>query len=584
MPTKVDGSRTKERIHGKIRLYRRGFIFLNAIKKPFPLSVCYQRTSIFLAPTTHTFVYRHTMSSSFEDLLRQEKYTECQSSSDAPCPSSLIAAASMIKGILVAADVERKQESYRGAEKKPREGADEKEEEERRRLCAQVAGATMMAAEASREIDAAIAMQKTEAAATLAATAAAAAAAGHVHSKVQYLGRHGHDYDCHVHSEQQQHHQQHQQQQQNQKQHQFSKTSSAHTFPRGVPLRRPGRPPRKSVHVNTSSGAELLRLASAGLGELTAATERARAEATSHNVDHYRAAKEDKRLSWDAQQGTNASAASSAPAFPASLSAPSFPASSSALSFPASSSAPAFPASSSDPAFASASASSAFARRRYVRPALSHPPSFLCNSTTRLLSSETYLRRLFVTASLAHVLSLDECIPRRILPALRAASSRASNGGRGGGDGQREGREEEAGKRDKRDEERGGEQGEKRWNGDDDTGPGWKKTEDEAPATTTKQGTGPFQKVFPVTLIDSADRRWSVTYVTNRRANLLSGRLADGWESFCSAHKLKIGDEVEFTRVEAAAAQEQVQHGRNHGQGKEAIARVTVRKKRERNR
>ena len=87
-----------------------------------------------------------------------------------------------------------------------------------------------------------------------------------------------------------------------------------------------------------------------------------------------------------------------------------------------------------------------------------------------------------------------------------------------------------------------------------------------------------------MTLIDSADRRWSVTYVTNRRDNLLSGRLADGWEAFCSAHKLKIGDEVEFTRVEAAAAQEQVQHGRNHGQGKEAIARVTVRKKRERNR
>jgi hypothetical protein len=38
----------------------------------------------------------------------------------------------------------------------------------------------------------------------------------------------------------------------------------------------------------------------------------------------------------------------------------------------------------------------------------------LARSTTRILSSETYLRRLFVTASLAHVLALDVCLPRSL--------------------------------------------------------------------------------------------------------------------------------------------------------------------------
>jgi len=37
---------------------------------------------------------------------------------------------------------------------------------------------------------------------------------------------------------------------------------------------------------------------------------------------------------------------------------------------------------------------------------------------------------------------------------------------------------------------------------------------------------GPFTKTFPVTLIDSAGQPWSVKYVTTRRDNLHSGRLA----------------------------------------------------------
>jgi len=87
--------------------------------------------------------------------------------------------------------------------------------------------------------------------------------------------------------------------------------------------------------------------------------------------------------------------------------------------------------------------------------------------------------------------------------------------------------------------------------------------------------TVPFTKIFPVTLIDSVGQRWSVKYVTTRRDNLHSGRLADGWEKFCRANRLGVGDSVEFTRLEA---HELSFHGLEHG--KEAVARVVACKKR----
>lgn len=84
----------------------------------------------------------------------------------------------------------------------------------------------------------------------------------------------------------------------------------------------------------------------------------------------------------------------------------------------------------------------------------------------------------------------------------------------------------------------------------------------------------PFTKVFPVTLIDSAAQRWNVKYVTTRRDNLHSGRLADGWEKFYRANGLSVGDSVEFTRLRA---RELSFNGLRHG--KEAVAREVVCKK-----
>ena len=79
-----------------------------------------------------------------------------------------------------------------------------------------------------------------------------------------------------------------------------------------------------------------------------------------------------------------------------------------------------------------------------------------------------------------------------------------------------------------------------------------------------------------MTLVDSTGQRWSVKDVTARRDNLLSGRLADGWEKFCSANALKVGDLIEFTRLEAQELMsfQGVKHGR------EAIAKVVAYKKR----
>jgi len=87
----------------------------------------------------------------------------------------------------------------------------------------------------------------------------------------------------------------------------------------------------------------------------------------------------------------------------------------------------------------------------------------------------------------------------------------------------------------------------------------------------THDSSGSFKIAFPVTLIDSAGQHWRMTYVTTTRDNLHSGRLVEGWETFCSANGLRIGDEVEFTRLEA--------HEQDVGQHGKEVVRVVVHKK-----
>ena len=114
-------------------------------------------------------------------------------------------------------------------------------------------------------------------------------------------------------------------------------------------------------------------------------------------------------------------------------------------------------------------------------------------------------------------------------------------------------------------------------NNDNDDNVNNERNENEKPlnAPGMPYDTVPFTKIFPVTLIDCAGQRWSVKYVTTRRDNLHSGRLADGWEKFCRANRLGVGDSVEFTRLEAHELSFQ---GLEHG--KEAVARVVACKKR----
>jgi hypothetical protein len=195
----------------------------------------------------------------------------------------------------------------------------------------------------------------------------------------------------------------------------------------------------------------------------------------------------------------------------------------------------------------------------------------LLHSTIRLISSETYLRRLFVTSSLARVLSLDACLPRYIPPTRKASFRAAWSGNKGaakGGDGSTfeiaAGRHDEAAPPDSSYRE-----------GIDD-----EISEKRQPVAAAQKaifhGSEPFQKLFPVTLIDSANQRWNITYIATSRENLLSGRLVDGWDAFCRANGLRIGDMVEFTRVEDP------NHGQQGGKQRrctEAIARVCVHKK-----
>ena len=290
------------------------------------------------------------------------------------------------------------------------------------------------------------------------------------------------------------------------------------------------------------------------------------------------------------------------------------------------------------------------------------PCYFAANATTRTITSETYLRRLFVTASLAHVLSLDKYLPRS-MAAKRAASARGARGSRDGtavadGDdvsggvpferergnpplgsgvgGSRDGRgsirrgkesgnpardgddddsrervwygrEPRGGSEGAREEQvdplRGGSEGagkeqrdplggterERKLGGNHIEGRrdnggridninnsskySIEITNQNPPSSHHGDNTGPFKKRFPVTLVDSAGRRWSMTYETTRRDNLHSGRLIDGWESFCCANGLRVGDQVEFTKLE-----EPDYEGGGH-KGRGAVASVAAYRK-----
>ena len=516
------------------------------------------------------------MSISAEERLRQEDEMKGRNIYHAPCPRSLLAAASIVKEIMDTADAEMKQRSYKDEENR-HETCDaarrcqENKREDKRRLCVQVAETLAATSE------------KTETAATAAAISFAQAT-DRVHSKLPYCRQ---DEDRHFHAEQQ---------------HSLQARLTTvplplqeePTAPLRVPSRRPGRPFRKrerrhlsheSCHASASGRADLLRLASAGLEEeaaSAAATGRARDVANLWTAARMQQAPpHGTRQHWTAVAGT------CAPSVAASGARDAAAATASAATAPA-------------VAFSATTASSSPPSPRCERrQPLFYPPCLRACSITRVLSSETYLRRLFVTASLAHVLSLDACLPRS-LPTRRKVSSRAA--GRGGGWGAEEegeragcgsgprappgtGRAGDAG---------GGAQG---WGGQgeagrDDVGAIRSSSNDEGAEPAANAATVAaaaivigaahdssvsFKRLIPVTLIDSAGQLWSMTYVTTTRDNLHSGRLVDGWEKFCFANGLRIGDVVEFTRVEA--------HEEEGGRcDKEAVAKVIVHKKRCRNR
>ena len=221
-------------------------------------------------------------------------------------------------------------------------------------------------------------------------------------------------------------------------------------------------------------------------------------------------------------------------------------------------------------------------------PRLPPRASIPARSTTRVLSSETYLRRLFVTASLAHVLSVDACLPRSMSRRRKIYPRAASKGGGWGGEheGQRlEGAGCGTGQAAGLAREGGGGQG---WGRHEEAvrrdigGIHSNSAETNRHVATTRidathVSSELFKRSLPVTLIDSAGQLWSMTYLPSKPDNLHSGRLVDGWETFCSANGLRIGDAVEFTRVEAHE-----QEPRWHG--KELVARVVVLKKDRRNR
>lgn len=427
----------------------------------------------------------------------------------APCPSYLLAAASVIKKIMDAADAEKEQRLHREKEKRREDnsavGGQEGEEEGER--------------ERQRDAD------------------------HRFHGEQEQL--HLDAFPMH---------------------HKMALPAQEELTIHRFPSRWPDRPFRKRerrflcperYHANHSGRPGLLRLATAGMGEAPDVTGRPSNYANDRNFPQM--PKEPRR-----------SAQQHGPAVPGALAAVAAAVAAAA-------------ADSGDAIYSAPPSPSSTPSHHQRRHPLLDQPCDLARSTTRVISSETYLRRLFVTASLAHVLSLDACLPRS-MPTRRAISSRASSKEAGRDEEQEKQSNEEAGcgalqgvgwARDA--------SGRRGWGGHDEAGRGYidgihsniAENNQHTAANlidATHDSSGSFKIALPVSIIDSAGQHWRMTYVTTTRNNLQSGRLVEGWETFCSANGLRIGDEIEFTRLEA--------HEHDGGQhGKEVAARVVVHKK-----
>jgi len=441
------------------------------------------------------------MSIPFKDRLGPERESKCQSIFRAPSPSSLLAAASVMKKIMDAADAEKEQRLHREKEKRREDnsavgGQEGEEEGERERL---------------READ------------------------HRFHGEQEQL----HHDAFRVHQK-------------------MALPAQEELTIHRVPPRRADRPFRKRerrflcperYHANHSGRPGLLRLATAGMGEAPDVTGRPSNDANDRNFPQM--PKETRRNAQ--QHGPTVAGALAAVA--------------------------AAVADSGDAIYSAPPSPSSMPSHHQRRHPLLDQPCDLARSTTRVISSETYLRRLFVTASLAHVLSLDACLPRS-MPTRRAISSRAAG--------------KEAGRDEEQEEQSFEEAGAELFKEQD--GPETLVIDKDGEGTTkpnevyidgihsnstknnkqtaanlidaTHESSGSFKIAFPVTLIDSAGRHWRMTYVTTTRDNLHSGRLVEGWETFCSANGLRIGDEVEFTRLEA--------HEQDGGQHGKEVVRVVV--------
>lgn len=270
------------------------------------------------------------------------------------------------------------------------------------------------------------------------------------------------------------------------------------------PPRRADRPFRKRerrflcperYHANHSGRPGLLRLATAGMGEAPDVTGRPSNDANDRNFPQM--PKETRRNAQ--QHGPTVAGALAAVAAAVAAAA----------------------ADSGDAIYSAPPSPSSMPSHHQRRHPLLDQPCDLARSTTRVISSETYLRRLFVTASLAHVLSLDACLPRS-MPTRRAISSRAASKEAGRDEEQEEQSFEEAGcgalqgagwARDASDR-----QG---WGGHDEAERGYidgihsnsTKNNKQTAANlidATHESSGSFKIAFPVTLIDSAGRHWRI--------------------------------------------------------------------------
>ena len=471
------------------------------------------------------------MSVAFQEHLGQEEKSTSQNISQIPCPSSLLAAASTIKCIMDAADAERKQRAFRDAE-----GGHEQEGEID---CRWTAGGTASCGQEEEE----------------------------QHYRRGEIRFHGeqqrpHQHPLHVHHKR------------------TIPLQQRELALQRVPSRRPGRPFRKrgrqvscrEIHGDNASAEVHLqqRLATAGTGKKPAAI-------TGRPID----------ISVD-------------------CAAPQIQQEERGTAFAGARAAPPPPAAPGNVAFSRTTTSVLISppTRDQFRVSVMHPPSPPARSTTRVLSSETYLRRLFVTASLAHVLSLELCLPRSF-PMRRKVSCRVRERRWGEEDEDEEEVEEEKEEEEREEDDGRVEAGssarqgsglagqnigdEQRVKGYADAGRGDvcgirdnNITDDKETAVASllaaaeQNSSGSFKLVFPVTLVDAAGQLWSMTYVSTTRDNLHSGRLVEGWETFCCANKLRIGDEVDFIKVEA--------HEQEGGRlCKEAVARVVLHKRNCRN-